>query len=85
MPTSARHVATLLTVALAGCGVKGGQVIGATDEKGTSVADRPVTVPDLFCTVCRALGIDPRHEYDTPGGRPMKLVDGGEAVGEVFG
>jgi uncharacterized protein (DUF1501 family) len=83
--TGRDHFPRAFNVALAGCGVKGGQVIGATDEKGMAVADRPVSVPDLFCTVCKALEIDPRHEYQTPIGRPMKLVDGGEAVGELFG
>ena len=78
------HFPRAFGVALAGGGIKGGQVIGATDGTGAAVADRPVTVHDLFCTVCRALGVDPRHEYQTPVGRPMKLVEGGEAVGELF-
>ena len=83
--TGRDHFPRAFNAALAGGGVRGGRVIGATDKTGSSVADRPVTVPDLFCTVCRSLGIDPRHEYQTPVGRPMKLVDGGEAVEELFG
>ena len=35
-------------------------MIGATNAEGTDVADRPVTVPDLFCSFCHALGINPR-------------------------
>jgi uncharacterized protein (DUF1501 family) len=83
--TGRDHYPRAFNAALAGCGVRGGQVIGRTDEKGFAVEDRPVTVPDLFCSVCRALEIDPRHEYQTAVGRPMKLVDGGEAVAELFG
>ena len=79
------HFPAAFNVALGGCGVKGGQVIGATDRLGTEVADRPVTVPDLFCTFCRALGIDPRHESQSNVGRPLKIVEGGHAVREVFG
>jgi uncharacterized protein (DUF1501 family) len=79
------HYPRAFSVALSGCGVQGGQLVGATDASGFAVTDRPVTVPDLFCTICAALGIDPRHEYDTPVGRPMKLVDGGEPVRELFG
>ena len=44
-----------------------------------------MTVSDLFCTFCRALGIDPRRENQTNVGRPLRIVDGGEAVKEVFG
>src|SRR5437588_2274908 len=50
------HFPRAFNMALAGCGVKGGRVIGATDRLGTAVAERPVTVPDLFCTLYRALG-----------------------------
>ncbi len=78
------HFPSAFNVALAGCGVKGGQVIGATNRLGTAVADRPVTVPDLFCTFCRALGIDARKENQSNVGRPIPIVEGGKAVGEVF-
>ena len=78
------HFPTAFNLAMAGCGVKGGQVIGSTDKLGTDIADRPVTVPDLFCTFCRALGINPRKENQSNVGRPLKIVDGGHAVQEVF-
>jgi Protein of unknown function (DUF1501) len=79
------HYPEAFNVALAGCGVKGGQVIGATDRLGVNVVERPVTVPDLFCTFYKGLGIDPRKENQSNVGRPLKLVEGGEAVQEVFG
>ena len=71
-------------MALAGCGVKGGRVIGATDKLGTEIVDRPVTVADLFCTFCQALGINPRKENQSNVGRPIKIVEEGTAVREVF-
>jgi hypothetical protein len=79
------HFPSAFNLALAGCGVKGGQVIGATDKLGTAVALRPVTVPDLFCTFCRGLGIDPRKENQSNVGRPIPIVEGGKGVEEVFG
>jgi uncharacterized protein (DUF1501 family) len=79
------HFPAAFNVALAGCGVKGGQVIGATNQLGTAVVARPVTVPDLFCTFCRALGLNPRRENQSNVGRPLRIVEGGEAVQEVFG
>jgi hypothetical protein len=78
------HQWRAFTLALAGCGVKGGRVLGATSADGTTVTDRPVTVADLFSTFCHALGIDPGKENDTPIGRPVKIVDGGSVVTELF-
>jgi hypothetical protein len=79
------HFPSAFNLALAGCGVKGGQVIGATDKVGSAVAQRPVTVPDLFCTFCQILGIDPRKENQSNVGRPIPIVEGGEVVREVIG
>ena len=59
-------------------------MIGATDKQGVEVAERPVTVPDLFCTFCQALGIDPRSETESNVGRPIKIVEHGKPVREVF-
>ena len=73
-----------VAVAMAGCGVRGGQVIGATNPLGTAVAGRPVSVQDLFCTFYRALGINPRRENQSNVGRPLALVEGGRVVNEVF-
>jgi hypothetical protein len=43
-----------------------------------------VAVPDLHATVCHALGIDGSKEVITPLQRPLKLVDGGKPVMELF-
>ncbi len=82
--TGRDHYPRAFNVALAGGGVKGGQVIGKTDAGGTSVTDRPVGVTDLLRTALTALKIDPDHENMSPIGRPIKLVDGGKVVQEVF-
>jgi hypothetical protein len=71
-------------VALAGAGIRGGRVIGATSDGGNDVTQRPVSVPDLFCTFCQALGINPRAENQSNVGRPLKIVETGKAVEEVF-
>jgi hypothetical protein len=78
------HFPTAFNAVLAGGGVKGGRVIGATNKLGTEVSQRPVTVPDLFCTFCKSLGIDSRRENQSNVGRPLKIVEGGQVVGEVF-
>jgi hypothetical protein len=65
--------------------VKGGQVIGATDKDGAEVADRPVTVPDLYRTIAFALDLNPDKMRVSPAGRPIKAVDGGALVSGVLG
>ncbi len=78
------HFPRVFNVALAGGGVKGGQVVGASSPDGTEVKDRPVAVVDLMASICQAMGIDADKEYGTAIGRPMRIVDGGRAVDELF-
>jgi Protein of unknown function (DUF1501) len=78
------HFPKVFNVALAGGGVQGGRVIGASNADGTDVKDRPVTVPDLLASICHALKVDPHKEAMTPVGRPIKVVDGGKPVRELF-
>jgi hypothetical protein len=78
------HHAAVFSCLMAGGGIRGGQVIGSSDADGYRPADRPVAVPDLHASMCHALGINPSHEIMTSLGRPMKLVDGGQPVQELF-
>jgi hypothetical protein len=78
------HWASVFSGFLAGGGIKGGTVVGSSDEDGAEPKDRPVRVSDLHATICHALGIDAKKEVMTPLRRPMKLVDGGEPVKELF-
>ncbi|MBI2807400.1 MAG: DUF1501 domain-containing protein [Planctomycetes bacterium] len=79
------HYPRAFSIALAGGGIRGGRVIGSTSAGGNDITNRPVGVADLFCTVCHSLGIDPRKENQTPIGRPIRIVDGGNHVRELFG
>jgi len=79
------HWNDVFSAVLAGGGVRGGQTVGKSDEKGEAVADRPVKVADLHATILSAFGVDPAKQYRTPDGRPIKLTNGGEVVREVFG
>lgn len=69
---------------LAGGGVKGGTVIGATDDRAESVVERPVTAGDLAATLYTLLGIDPHAEMRTEDGRPVRLVESGEPIRELL-
>jgi hypothetical protein len=71
------HYTAAFSAVLAGGGIRGGQVIGATSPDGSVVqANRPTSVPDLMATVVRALGIDPVRQNLSNVGRPIRIVDG---------
>lgn len=78
------HYPTGWLAAMSGAGVRTGQVIGATDKDGVAVTDRPVAVPDLFVSFCKVLGLKPGDEYVTSDKRPIKLVEGGSVIKELF-
>src|SRR5713101_6466913 len=68
------HWPNCWSLALAGGGIKTGQVVGSSDEKGYNVTDRVVTMGDLYATIYKALGIDWSKEYMSPIGRPVKIA-----------
>jgi len=78
------HWPNAFSILMAGGGVKGGQVIGATDKQAAEVADRPVTPQDMAATILHVLGIDHKTVLHTPLGRPVPLVEGGRPVMELF-
>ncbi len=77
------HQGKAFSVMLAGGGLKTGQAIGTTNELCTDVAERPVSVPDLFATILAALGLDPTEELYS-GARPVPATDGGVPIHELF-
>jgi hypothetical protein len=82
--TGRDHFPRAFNAALAGGGVKGGKVIGETSADGMDIKNRPVSVADLFCSFCHSLKINPRKENISTGSRPVKIVDGGAVVKELF-
>jgi hypothetical protein len=80
------HSPSGYTTWLAGGGVKGGQIIGATDEVGYSAVERPVHPNDLHATILHALGLDQHNlAYEHHNRRELVTVNGGSVVSEVFG
>jgi uncharacterized protein (DUF1501 family) len=78
------HWPNVYSAVLAGGGVKGGQVVGASDDTGSEPKNRPVPVPDLFATLMRLFGVDPGKVYTSHEGRPLKLAAKGKVVTEVL-
>jgi hypothetical protein len=78
------HQSKAFSGVLAGGGLRTGQVVGATDDFGRKVVERPVSIPDYHATIYWALNINPsRTLYD--GERPVPITDGGKPIRELFG
>jgi uncharacterized protein (DUF1501 family) len=69
---------------LAGGGVRGGVVHGATDEDGARVVGPATGVPDVLATIASRMGIDPGHTETTPAGRPIAVTEGGRPIAEIL-
>lgn len=78
------HHAPGFTCLLAGGGVRGGQVWGATDEIGSKVAENGVTIPDFNATIAYALGIPLDTVLYSPSKRPFTVSDKGKPVTQLF-
>ena len=76
------HHADGFSVWMAGGGIKGGQVVGSTDELGLTVEDNPVHVHDLQATVLHCLGLDHERLTYRHAGRDFRLTDVGGTVVE---
>jgi hypothetical protein len=68
------HWPRVWSAMLAGGGIAGGRVIGASTPDGSEVADNPVTIGALHATLCRCLDIDPTKVNYAPDGRPIRIV-----------
>jgi hypothetical protein len=82
--TGRDHFPLAWSTVLGGGGIKGGQVVGSTNDGGTEVRDRKVTITDLYATMCAGIGVSPDNENISPEGRPIPLVDrGGKVIEEL--
>ena len=77
------HWAPLSTLALAGGGLKMGQVVGESAEKAVVPKTTPITPLDLVATVYHVLGIDRRIQFTNTAGRPVYMVEGGKPIEEL--
>ncbi len=69
------HHARAWSTVLVGGGIRGGQVIGRTDQTAAAVTERPISVVDFMATICHILGIDYTRNNLSPEGRPVRIVD----------
>lgn len=79
------HWPRVFSVLLAGAGIPGGQIVGASDPTGEAPAERDVTPSDLAATIYTLLGIDPRGKLTTADGRPVEINRDGTPLAELLG
>jgi hypothetical protein len=78
------HWPGAMSVFMAGAGIPGGAVIGATDPKGYYAADNVYSPEDFAVSLYTKLGVDPHQVLHTNTGRPVQLVNGGRPIKELF-
>lgn len=77
------HWPDAMSALVSGGGLRMGQVVGSTDRQGAYPADRPLTPKDLLATIYRHLGIDPAITFHDSTGRPIPILNHGEAIREL--
>lgn len=79
------HWTNCWSILMAGGGVRGGQVVGASDGHGAEPKERPIQPAEVAATVCRAVGISPSASLQAEDGKSIRLVDEGIApISELF-
>lgn len=79
------HWTNIMSMVMAGGGLRHGQVIGASDSRGGEIHQRRVTPSDLAATVFQHLHIPLDSYWTNPQGRPIPIVtEGGRPIGELF-
>ena len=78
------HWPRAMCVLMAGGGIRGGQVIGASDPGGAGPDSTAISPEQVGASLYRALGIDHTKEYQTTTGRPVQLVRDGSIIPGLF-
>jgi len=78
------HWTHCYSVMLAGAGIRGGTVYGASDGQAAYVKDNPVSTADICATIYSCLGIDPDTTVPDRTGRPVAINNGGQAIRDIL-
>jgi len=78
------HWANCFTVLLGGGGLRGGQVVGASEKFGGEPTERPMMPLDVLATIYHAMGIPLTTHYKDSTGRPVSIVDAGKPIHELI-
>jgi hypothetical protein len=78
------HWPVVMSMAVAGGGLRHGQAIGATEKDGGNIKERPVTPGDIAATIYQHMGVPLDTTYLHPSGRPVPVLEHGKPIGELL-
>jgi hypothetical protein len=78
------HWPMVYTTVLCGGGIKQGVILGESDPLGEAPKTRPISHQDVLATIYHQLGIDYRNAYFNEAGRPVEILNYGQAIGEIL-
>lgn len=78
------HYPRCMFMLQAGGGVRGGQIIGESDETAAAPKNDPISPSDVAASFYHNLGIDHTKEYHTSSGRPIMIVRDGTVIRQLF-
>jgi Protein of unknown function (DUF1501) len=78
------HHPNAFSCVLAGGGVQGGQVYGATNSQGAAVVDRKVSIPDFNATIGWALGLPIEEKFTAQSGQEFQIAAEGQPLTSLF-
>jgi len=78
------HWGNAISVMMAGGGLKGGVVVGATNSKAEFPIERALKPADILATVYHVMGIDPATSFKDFAGRPVPMLDEGAPIAELI-
>ncbi len=83
-PGGRDHYPRCMFMLMAGGGVRGGQVVGKSNENASAPANEAITPDDVAASFYHNLGIDHTKEYYSNTGRPIMIVRNGNVIHELF-
>ena len=78
------HYPRCMFMLMAGGGIRGGQVIGESDETASGPKHEAITPDDVAASFYHNLGLDPSTEFNSSTGRPITLVRDGSIIQQLF-
>jgi len=78
------HWTFCYSVVLAGAGIRGGSIYGASDSHGAYVKDKPARIRDICATIYHCLGINPEMVVYDHGQRPISIAQGGQPLADIL-
>ncbi len=78
------HWGNAISVMMAGGGIKGGAIVGATNDKAEHPIERALTPADVLATVYRVMGVDSSLSFKDHAGRPIPILHEGEPIREIL-